>query len=90
MNTIEEKRRALHLSKQLCAITGMVMDYYHLSEMDAIGIIYTSQMYRLLADEKTKVWHYSVHTLFDILKTERETGNVSNSIYVQGLVRENI
>jgi hypothetical protein len=66
----------------------MVMDYYHLSEMDAIDIIYSSQMYCLLSDEKSKVWHYSVHALFEIFKTERDTGDIANSAYIQGLVRQ--
>jgi hypothetical protein len=86
MNTIEQKKRALHLSKQVCAITNMVMDFYNINEMDAIDIIYSSNMYRLLSDEATKLWHYSTLVLFDILKTERETGNIANSFYVEGLV----
>jgi hypothetical protein len=86
MNATEQKKRALHLSKQVCAITGMVMDFYGVNEMDAIDIIYTSKMYRLLSDETTKIWHYSTHVLFEILKTERETGNIANSFYVEGLV----
>ncbi|GHT83390.1 hypothetical protein FACS1894137_04350 [Spirochaetia bacterium] len=87
MNSTEQKKHALHLSKQICSITGMVMDYWSVNEMEAIDIIYSSNMYRLLSDETTKVWHYSTYVLFDILKTERETGNIANSYYVEGLVR---
>jgi hypothetical protein len=88
MNSIEQKKRVLHLAKQICAITGMVMDFYHVTEIEAIDIIYTSNMYRLLSDESTKVWHYSTHALFDILRTERETGSIANSVYVEGLVEQ--
>jgi hypothetical protein len=64
----------------------MVMDFYCVNEIDAIDTIYSSNMYRLLSDETTKIWHYSAHVLFEILKTERETGNIANSFYVEGLV----
>jgi hypothetical protein len=61
------------------------MAEYGLSEIDAIRALYTSQLYRLLAIEATKLWHYSVHALLEIFKVEQASGDISNSTYLYEL-----
>jgi hypothetical protein len=43
---------------------------------EAFSLIYSSQVFELLANEKTKVWHYSVNMLYELLQSEIKTGIV--------------
>jgi hypothetical protein len=45
-----------------------------ITEEEAIDSLYTSKLYKMLEDEKTKVWQYSTPLLYDLLKTEKEQG----------------
>jgi len=45
-----------------------------LSEEDAIEYLYSSKVYKLLEDEKTKVWQYSTPLLYSLLKSEKKQG----------------
>jgi hypothetical protein len=83
--TIDEKRHALRLYKQVSALLGEIVDCYGLTESDALKRLYSSSTYKLLADESTKLWWYSIPVLFDIYKVEIETGNIANSSYVDGI-----
>jgi hypothetical protein len=58
------------------------MSDYRLSELDAIKLVYESDLYRLLADEKTKLWWLSSLALLEILRVEKETGDINNSSYL--------
>jgi len=80
--SIEEKKYALRLSKQVYRITQLIMQNYNLNERDAIVNFYNSETYRLLSDCNTKLWWYSVYALFEIYKTEKETNSVFNSPYI--------
>jgi hypothetical protein len=83
--TIDERRHALRLSRQVSALLGEIIDGYGLAESDALKKLYSSATYKLLADESTKLWWYSIPVLFEIYKTEAETGDIANSLYVDGL-----
>ena len=43
-------------------------------EEEVIDFLYTSKLYKLLEDEKTKVWQYSTPLLYNLLKNEKEQG----------------
>jgi hypothetical protein len=60
------------------------MRHYSVGEYEAIAGFYRSATYKLLSDYNTRLWWYSVHALFEIYKTERETGSVMNSPYILG------
>jgi hypothetical protein len=36
--------------------------------------LYSSEVYKLLEDEKTKVWQYSTPLLYSLLKSEKKQG----------------
>ena len=82
--TIEERKHALRLSKQVCNIVQSIMQYYDIDEYKAISEFYHSQTYALLADYSTKIWWYSVPAIFEIYKTEKKSGTVLNSPYILG------
>ena len=45
-----------------------------LSEEEAIEYLYSSKVYKLLENEKTKVWQYSTPLLYNLLKNEKKQG----------------
>jgi len=79
---LENRIFAIRLSKQAEFVISLIADKFNLSEMDAIDKFYSSKMYALLSNEKTKLWHNSPHALFEIYKCEIETGEPRNSVYV--------
>jgi len=80
--SMEKKKYALRLSKQICRITQLIMQNYNLGEYEAIVNFYNSETYKLLSDSNTKLWWYSVYALFEIYRTEKETNSVFNSPYI--------
>ena len=80
--TIEARKHALRLSKQACNVVQLIMQYYNIDEYNAIAEFYRSATYGLLANYHTKIWWHSVPAIFEIYKTERETGSVFNSPYI--------
>lgn len=47
-----------------------IMDKYKLKENEALSLFYKSNLYKVLEDEDTKVWHYSSLALVEILDSE--------------------
>jgi hypothetical protein len=47
-----------------------------ISLYDALLYLYSSQLYRLLEKESTKVWYYSPKMLVDLLEEEKQTGKL--------------
>ena len=41
-----------------------------LDENTAVEMLYSSVLYSILEEEKTKVWHYSVSNLYELWKEE--------------------
>ena len=60
------------------AIVPQVVDIIareeRLSDIAAVGEFYKSETYALLEREDTKIWHYSPLTIYNIWKSEKETG----------------
>ena len=70
------------MSKQAAAIAQLIMQNYNENEFNAIVSFYNSETYKLLSDYNTKLWWYSIKAIFEILKTEKESGSVYNSPYI--------
>jgi hypothetical protein len=81
-HSIEERKHALRLYKQACGITALIIQHYNIGEYEAIAGFYRSATYKLLSDYETRLWWYSVPALFEIYKTEKETGSITNSQYI--------
>lgn len=60
----------------VAAVTDKIATEYHLDENAAIEKLYSTQLYSCLEDEKTKMWHYSADKIFDLYKSETETGKL--------------
>lgn len=57
-------------------LISMIMEKMKLSADEAINKLYSSELYALLEDEETKVWHYSTDMLFVLFEQELSTGKI--------------
>lgn len=46
------------------------------NEIESINKFYGSNTYKLLEQEETKLWHYSPLTIYNMWKSEIETGSI--------------
>ena len=58
-------------------IVKLLMENRGLSLLDASSILYNSQLYKALEDEKTKVWRLGYPLLYDLLDEELTTGKIT-------------
>ena len=56
-------------------ITSLITKNSNITETQAISLFYRSKLYRELANENSKLWHYSPLTLYTMLQDELLTGN---------------
>lgn len=57
-------------------LVRMIAEKENISENAAITKLYNSELYAILEQEDTKVWHYSTHMLYSLLKQEETTGKI--------------
>ena len=57
-------------------VIELISNNYKLDEIAAINRFYNSQTYKLLSDEKTKLWHYSFKTIYLMWETEYTSGKI--------------
>ena len=57
-------------------LVGMIAEKENISENAAITKLFNSELYAILEQEDTKVWHYSTHMLYSLLKQEETTGKI--------------
>jgi len=58
-------------------IVALLMEKRGLSLEDASDLLYNSQLYKALEDEKTKVWRLGYPLLYDLLEEELATGEIT-------------
>ncbi len=58
------------------SIAELLMEDRKLSLQDALEFLYSSQLYALLEQEETKMWHYSPKMLALWLEEEKRTGTL--------------
>ena len=56
-------------------ITALITKNSNITETQAISLFDRSKLYRELAHESSKLWHYSPLTLYTMLQDELLTGN---------------
>lgn len=66
----EEKICYLLIPSKICWLFDMLVEDKDLSIVDAIKTIYTSDLYRKLQDESTKIWHLGPVALYEELLRE--------------------
>jgi len=58
-------------------IIQLLMDNRRVTAEAASILLYNSKLYKLLEDEKTKLWHLSYPILYDMLEEELTTGEIT-------------
>jgi hypothetical protein len=57
-------------------IVEQLISQHKMPLQDALEYLYCSQLYALLENEETKMWHYSPQMLLYLLENEKETGKL--------------
>ena len=60
----------------VAALIQKIVERKEISQDEAFSRLYGSRLYFFLDDEKTKVWHFSVEKLFQLLEEEISTGSM--------------
>ena len=58
-------------------ILELVMREYKVEDEKAVEMLYSSELYKGLEEEETKLWHLSAHALFEMLQEEISTGKIT-------------
>jgi len=58
-------------------ILNLLMENRSINLDDASALLYRSQLYKTLEDEKTKVWRLGFPLLYDMLEEELTTGKIT-------------
>lgn len=57
-------------------LISLIMKSKNLDFEDALNYLYQSELYTVLSDEETKLWHLSSEKLFEILEIEKKTKKI--------------
>jgi len=71
-----EKLSAL-LAIIIPSIVQLIMDNRKLVAIEATKLFYNSEIYAMLENEASKLWHLSPLTLYELLEEELETGTIN-------------
>ena len=58
-------------------VVSLIMENYKYDEITAVNEFYKSQLYSVLENEKTKLWHFSPIMLYTMFDEEKKTGSFS-------------
>lgn len=72
----DKKFHALLSAILIPQIVDLIAEKESVDDITAVNVFYQSEIYALLEKEETKVWHYSPLTIYNIWKTEKETGKI--------------
>ncbi len=74
---MEQKKFEAMLVLIVPKVIGLIAQNLGLDEVTATKSFYDSQVYSLLEQEETKLWHLSPLTLFHMYDEERKTGTIT-------------
>ena len=57
-------------------ILELIINEYKVDDERAAEMFYSSELYKGLEEEETKLWHLSAHALFEMYQQELETGEI--------------
>jgi hypothetical protein len=75
MTSTKKKRHETMLIFLVPQVVRIIAERHEVQETDAARSFYKSQLYHLLEQEETKMWHFSPLTLFNLYNDEVNTGN---------------
>jgi len=57
-------------------VIQVIIEHKKISPIEAVKLLYRSELYRKLEMENTKLWHLSPLALYELLEMELQTGNI--------------
>jgi len=73
---MDQDKFAAILPVVIGGLVNIIIEEAKVSEEEAFDILYNSELYSVLENERTKVWTYSVPKLFDLLQDEINNGKL--------------
>ena len=70
INDVNQNNLYLLIPSKVCWLVDMLVENKGLSIVDAIKTIYSSNLYKKLQDETTKMWHLGPVALYEELVKE--------------------
>lgn len=67
---INQENLYLLLPSKVCWLAGMLVENKGMSTIDSIKVIYSSNLYKRLKVESTKIWHLGPVALYQELEAE--------------------
>lgn len=58
-------------------ILELIMSEYKVDGEKAADMFYSSELFKVLEEEETKLWHLSAYALFEMFQEERSTGKTT-------------
>jgi len=58
-------------------VLELIICEYKVDDEKAAEMFYSSELYKGLEEEETKLWHLSAHALFEMYQEELETGKIT-------------
>lgn len=58
-------------------LIALISDNENINEIEATNQLYQSDLYNLLEDESTKLWHFSPLTLYNMYYEEKTSGTIT-------------
>ena len=74
---MDERRFSSQLFLIAPQIIELIITKCQIDEEKATELLYKSELYAQLEDEKTKLWHLSPLALFEMFCEEREAGRIT-------------
>jgi len=77
VNSMEQSRLTTILVFLIPQVLSLIIAEYKVTEEKASDMLYSSELYAVLEDEPTKLWHLSAHALFEMFQEEQKTGKIT-------------
>lgn len=74
---MEQKKFEAMLILIVPQIVHLIVENYEMNEIEASRAFYESEVYALLEQEDTKLWHFSPLTLYTMYDEECKTGSIT-------------
>lgn len=74
---MSDKQFKAILTLILPKLISLIAEKENMNEIEATNQLYQSELYTLLEDEDTKLWHFSPFTLYHMYEEERRTGKIT-------------
>ena len=74
---MEQKKFEAMLILIVPQVVRLIVEKYNLNEIEASKSFYESEVYSLLEQEDTKLWHFSPLTLYNMYDEEQKTGQIT-------------